>query len=85
MKKNELVKSVSLTFNKVGFQLQKKSPEILLAAGIVGVVVSAAMACKATIKATKVAEQANDDLEHIHVSEETGVTPAGKTYSKEDA
>ena len=41
MKKNELVKSMNLTFNKIGFQLQKKSPEILVAAGVVGVVVSA--------------------------------------------
>ena len=39
MKTNEIMKSVSLTFNKVGFQLQKKSPEILVAAGVVGVVV----------------------------------------------
>ena len=45
MKKNELVKSMNLTFNKIGFQLQKKSPEILVAAGVVGVVVSAVMAC----------------------------------------
>lgn len=30
MKTNEIMKSVSLTFNKVGFQLQKKSPEILV-------------------------------------------------------
>ena len=53
MKKNELVKSMNLTFNKIGFQLQKKSPEILVAAGVVGVVVSAVMACKATPKALK--------------------------------
>ena len=33
MKTNEIMKSVCLTFNKVGFQLQKKSPEILVAAG----------------------------------------------------
>ena len=44
MKTNEIMKSVCLTFNKVGFQLQKKSPEILVAAGVVGVVVSAVMA-----------------------------------------
>ena len=29
MKTNEIMKSVSLTFNKVGFQLQKKSPEMV--------------------------------------------------------
>ena len=44
MNKNELVKSVCLTFNRIGFQLQKKSPEILVAVGVVGVVASAVMA-----------------------------------------
>ena len=36
MKKNEIMKSVGLTFNKIGFQIQKKSPELLVAAGIAG-------------------------------------------------
>lgn len=62
MKKNELVKSMNLTFNKIGFQLQKKSPELLVAAGVVGVVVSAVMACQATPKALKVAEKTGDDM-----------------------
>ena len=65
MKTNEIMKSVSLTFNKVGFQLQKKSPEILVAAGVVGVVVSAVMACQATPKALKVAEKTQNDVERI--------------------
>jgi len=85
MKKNELVKSVSLTFNKIGFQLQKKSPEILVAVGVVGVVVSTVMACKATTKAGKIAEETSNDLDDIHTAEETGVTKAGETYTKDDA
>ena len=85
MKKNELVKSVSLTFNKIGFQLQKKSPEILVAVGVVGVVVSTVMACKATTKAGKIAEETSNDLDDIHAAEETGVTKAGETYTKDDA
>lgn len=84
MKKNELVKSASRTFNKIGFQLQKKSPEILVAAGIVGVVVSTVMACKATTKAGKIAEQTASDIEEIHAAEENGVTKAGESYSAED-
>ena len=40
MKKNEIMKSVGLTFNKIGFQIQKKSPELLVAAGIAGAVVN---------------------------------------------
>lgn len=84
MKKNELVKSVSLTFNKIGFQLQKKSPEILVVAGIAGVVVSTVMACRATTKASKVAEQTASDIEDIRTAEENGVTKAGESYSAED-
>ena len=85
MKKNELVKSMNLTFNKIGFQLQKKSPELLVAAGVVGVVVSAVMACQATPKALKVAEKTGDDMDRIQNAEESGVTPAGELYTQEDA
>lgn len=84
MKKNELMKSVNLTFNKIGFQLQKKSPELLVAAGIAGIVVSAVMACKATIKACDVAEEAKETIDEIHEAEENGVTKAGKSYSADD-
>lgn len=57
MKANEMVRFISRIFHKAGFRLQKSSPEILVAAGIVGAVVSAALACKATIKAAEVAEE----------------------------
>lgn len=84
MKKNEIMKSVGLTFNKIGFQLQKKSPEILVVAGIAGVVVSAVMACKATIKAQEVAAETRETIDEIHEAEENGITKAGKDYSVED-
>ena len=85
MKKNEIMKSVGLTFNKIGFQIQKKSPELLVAAGIAGVVVSAVMACKATIKASEVAEETKETIDEIHEIEEQGVTRAGNAYSADDA
>lgn len=84
MKKNEIMKSVGLTFNKIGFQIQKKSPELLVAAGIAGVIVSAVMACKATIKASEVAEEAKETIDEIHEIEEKGITRAGNPYSIED-
>lgn len=84
MKKNELIKSASLTFNKIGFQLQKKSPEILVVVGVVGVAMSTVMACKATTKAGKIAEETSNDLNKIHTADEAGVTEGGKPYSKED-
>ena len=82
MNKNELVKSVSLTFNRIGFPIQKKSPEILVAVGVVGVVASAVMACKATPKACKVAEKNAQQLDTIHTADENGVTNAGEVYTK---
>ena len=84
MKKNEIMKSVGLTFNKIGFQIQKKSPELLVAAGIAGVVVSAVMACKATIKASEVAEEVKGTIDELHEIEEKGITRAGNPYSIED-
>ena len=85
MKKNELMKSVNLTFNKLGFQLQKKSPELLIAAGVIGIVASTIMACKATIKACEVAEDAKETIDEIHEVEESGITKAGNPYSADDA
>ena len=78
MKKTELMNNMGRTFHKVGFQLQKKSPEILVGLGIVGVVTSAVMACKATLKVNEIVEKTQDDLDRIHKSEETGMTPAGQ-------
>lgn len=50
MKANEIMSKASGALNKIGFGLKKRSPEILVAAGVVGTVVSAVMACKATTK-----------------------------------
>lgn len=83
--KNGIMLSVSRAFNKVGFGLQKKSPELLVVAGIVGVVASTVMACKATIKAREIAEETNNNLDAIREAEETGITKAGQEYSQEDA
>jgi len=84
MKKNELMKSASLAFNKIGFKLQKKSPELLVAAGIVGIVVSTVMACKATTKTGNVSAEAKEALDEIHEAAEKGITKAGETYTSED-
>lgn len=84
MKANELMKSAELVCNKIGFKLRKKSPEILVVAGVAGVVVSTVMACKATTKAGEIAEATNETLVEIHDAAENGVTKAGKTYDEND-
>ena len=45
MKANEIMSKASGALNKIGFGLKKRSPEILVAVGVVGTVVSAVMAC----------------------------------------
>lgn len=80
MKKLEIMNSVTRTFNKVGLQCKKHAPEALVVAGVVGVVTSAVMACKATTKAGNIADSFKEDMEKIHqVSEMEDVG-----YSEED-
>jgi hypothetical protein len=66
MKKTELMTTVSSSFNKVRFKLKKHSPEILVVVGVVGTVVSAVMACKATTKVSDILEKAKEDINSIH-------------------
>lgn len=51
---------------KTGFQLRQYSPEILVVAGVIGTVVSAVMAGKATTKVNDILEQHKEDVEKIH-------------------
>ena len=44
----------------------------------------AVLACKATTKAGKIIEEANDAISTIHQANENGVTNVGKTYSEQD-
>ena len=48
MRKVNIMSKASVALSKAGFKLKKHSPEILIAAGVVGTVVSAVMACKAS-------------------------------------
>ena len=66
MKKTELMTTVSSSFKKIGFKIKKHSPEILVVAGVVGTVVSAVMACKATTKVSDILEKAKEDINSIH-------------------
>lgn len=76
---------LSRTFNKVGLSLKKHSPEIMVAAGIVGAVTSTVLACKATLKVNNVLDEVKENIEKIHTATEEGVTVAGEEYSVEDS
>lgn len=85
MKTNhKMLESVSRTVNKIGFKLQKRSPEILVVTGVIGVIATTVMACKATTKAGKIAETTKAALDDIHDAKENGITKAGESYSETD-
>ena len=66
MKINNLVNSATRTFNRAGLKLKKHSPEIMVTAGVIGVVASAVMACKATTKASSIVDEMKEEMDKIH-------------------
>lgn len=66
MSKLAISDNVSRAFHKFGFKVKKHSPEIMVVAGVIGTVVSAVMACKATTKIDGVLEKAKNDINDIH-------------------
>lgn len=82
--KVKLPAKVTRTIYSAGHQIKKHSPEILVAAGIIGTVASGVMACKATLKVNEVLDKAKEDIDNIHESVERGTTPSGIDYTAED-
>ena len=83
MNMNNIVNSATKTFHRVGFQIKKHSPEILLVTGITGVVTSAVMACKATTKVDAIVEESKKSIDMIHEGMETG-NICDVEYTEED-
>ena len=82
MNKTEAVQGVTRSVKKFGLKMKKSSPEIFVVAGVVGVVVSAVMACRATMKIDSVLKEAEENKEKIqNYVESKGFTD---TYSQED-
>lgn len=87
MKKAEIMNKVSRTFNTATFTLKKHSPEILVIGGVIGVVASAVMACRATTKVSGIIEQNKKDIENVRKAVEDGeiLTSEGLVeYTEED-
>lgn len=70
MKFKKIVNGASRTFGRAGLKLKKHSPEIMVAAGVVGVVTSAVMACKATTKVGSILDEKEERLEPIRDAKE---------------
>ena len=83
MNMNNIVNSATKTFHRVGFQIKKHSPEILLVSGITGVATSAVMACKATTKVDAIIEESKKSIDMIHEGMEAG-NICDVEYTEED-
>lgn len=66
MNKTEIISNLTRMLNRTGLKIKKHSPEILLAAGTVGVVVSGVMACKATLKVNEILDESKQQIDTIH-------------------
>lgn len=83
MKNISMFNNMTRSLNKVGFKLKKYSPEILVTAGVVGVVASAVMACKSSMKLNDVLNESKEQVDKIHnYVDEHGFT---EKYSEEDS
>lgn len=83
MKKLVISDKMSRTLNNFGLKLKKHSPEILLVSGVVGVVASAVMACKATTKVNDILESAKEQIDGVHRVMENDAENEQK-YTEED-
>jgi hypothetical protein len=79
----KLVNGVKGLVSRVGFKIGKHSPEILLGAGIVGVVGATVLACKATTKVDEILKETKENVEKVNtvISDEK----YNDMYSQEDA
>ena len=66
MSKAEIMNKMSRNLHKFGFKFKKHSPEILAVAGVVGIVTSGIMACKASTKLSGVIEETKEQLDQVH-------------------
>lgn len=84
--KTELVNKVTRSLHKVGFKLKKHSPEILVVTGVIGVMTSTVMACKATTKVNDIVTESKETINKIHDCVGKGLhTSDGEEYTQEVA
>lgn len=70
-------------FHKIGFELRKHSPEILVGLGISGSILSTVLACKSTLKLQNVIDSHNNDRHEIELkSEECSEEDKNKLVAK---
>ena len=84
MNKTELMNMLTRKIHKVGFELKKHSPELLVTAGVVGSVVTTVMACKSTTKAGDILDEFNSNMDDINKVVEMGKEEYTEDVMKKD-
>lgn len=80
-----ITNSLGSFIGKVGLALKRNSPEIMVGAGIAGMIVGTVMACKATPKASEIKNELKTNLSMIaECAGDEGMKERGE-YSDEDA
>lgn len=82
--KQELINKTTRMFNKANIKVKKYSPEILLVLGIVGVVSSAVLACKKTLKVNDILEEKQESISKVHTCLEEHLDDYNEKDSKKD-
>ena len=82
--KQELINKVTRLYNKTNIKIKKYSPEILLGLGIVGVVTSAVLACKQTLKLKDILDEKKNRIEGVHKALEDYPGEYNEQDSKKD-
>lgn len=86
MNKLKVMNKFSRAFHNVGFTLKKHSPEILVAAGVVGTVASTVMACRATRKIDPILDEAKERIDAVHEAlEHPEKLPEDVEYTEADS
>lgn len=73
--------SLAVLANQAGFQLRKHAPQIMIIGGIVGGATATVLACRATIKAKPVIEEAKSEVDEIRTARNEGL----EGYTDKDA
>ena len=81
MKANDILNAASRGMHRIGFKIKKASPEIMIVAGVAGIVTSAVMACKATTKAGAIKDELKEGMDQIN---EVANNPKVQNYTEED-
>ena len=83
MSKIEMItKALTRTAGRTGLVVKKYSPEILMVTGVISVVGSTVMACRATLKLDEVLENSSETIEKIEATRDNEKIT---NYSEEDA